>query len=80
MRSGGNNLGKSSALTPGIPMAAKEARALFTVGRKNGAAGCGVTPDVEDMKIEAGGGGGGELCSSMLLMRSTFSCCSRLPL
>ena len=46
-----DNLGnKSSAacLNPRYCEAAKEARALFTVGRKNGAAGCGV----EDVKIE----------------------------
>ena len=79
IRSGGNNLGKSSALTPGIPMAAKEAKTLFTDGQKNEAPGSGVFPDVEVEVKNGGRGGGGALCSSMLLTSSTFSCRSRLP-
>lgn len=82
IRSGGNNLGKSSALTPDSPIAAKEARALFTDGWKNEFVGfiAGADAAVVEENIMGGGGGGGALCSSMLWMSSLLSCCSRLPL
>ena len=77
--SGGNNLGKSSALTPGSPIAAKEARTLCTDGWKNGTAGFGAGAAVAEENI-MGGGGEGVLCASMFWMRFEFSYCSRLPL
>ena len=79
--SGGNNLGKSSALTPGSPIAAKDARAFFTDidGWKNGITGFGAGTAVVEENI-MGGGGEELLCASMFWMRSKFSCCSRLPL
>ena len=81
IRSGGNNLGKSSALTPGNPIAAKAARALFTDGWKNEFASIGAGTAVDEENIMGGGGGeGGALCASMLSMRPIFACCSRLPL
>ena len=81
IRSGGNNLGKSSALIPGSPTAANEARAHFTDGWKNEFGLAGFIADaVVEENIMGGGGGGGALCASMFWMRSIFSCCSRLPL
>ena len=74
IRSGGNSLGKSSALTPVSPIAAKEARALFTDGWKNEFAGFGAGAGVVEENIMGGGGEGGALCASMLWTRSVFSC------
>jgi hypothetical protein len=71
IRSGGNSLGKSSALIPGNPIAAKEDRTFVTDGWKNEFAGFGVGAAVVDANIM---GTGGALCASMFWMRSVFSC------
>jgi hypothetical protein len=52
-------LGKSSALTPGSPIAAKEAKAFFTDG--NETEGFGTGDAVVEENIMGGGRGGGTL-------------------